>query len=219
MSTRQAERLRRRSAAATTNTATAAKRHPAASASPHARGGRAPSPTRDYSRPTSKSFARGSGAAKNAPSAGVGVPGNTAATLSAGASRPPMRGRFNRLVMERGFFFTVYLYVLGESMTLCLAYLLHTRSLSIGDAGSWLAALHSPADRYLNAGPTVYGLQLTPRLLLNYLAANACTYPLLPLQIRFCTATAPALYAPFSWISRRMKKPKPVIPKAPSAKP
>lgn len=130
-----------------------------------------------------------------------------------------MRGRFNRLVVERGFFFTVYLYVLGESITLSLAYALHTHRLGVGDTGSWLAALHFPVDRFLNVGPAVYGLQLSPRLLLNYVAANLCTYPLLPLQLRFCAATAPVLQVPFAWMGRLARRPAVAVPKAPAAQP
>ncbi|KPA74785.1 putative mitochondrial hypothetical protein [Leptomonas pyrrhocoris] len=212
MSSRQAERLHRRSAAA----ATAPKKRPATPTGSHRDGSDAPPHARSYNKLTAKSAAKGSSSTKKSPSAAAAT--TTTAASSAGPSRPPMPGRFNRLVLERGLFFTVYLYVLGESMTLFLTYLLHTHRLGVGDVGSWLAALHTSTGHYLNVGPTVYGLQLTPRLLLNYLVANCCTYPLLPLQMRFCTATTPLLWTPLSCIGRQFRKAGAVIPKAPAAK-
>lgn len=223
MSTRQAERLRRHAASSADSTATARGR-PAAPKGGHASSRDSPSQRRrDYSKLNSSGSSSGASSTGAKASSTAKKPAAAAASSAASArssKRPPLQGRFNRLVIERGFFFTVYLYVLGESITLGVAYLLHThRLLGIGDVGSWLAALHFPTDRYLNVGPTVYGLQLSPRLLLNYVAANVVTYPLLPLQVRWCGATAPLLQAPFRWVSRAIKKEKPVVPKAPPAKP
>ncbi|KEG06261.1 hypothetical protein DQ04_14961020, partial [Trypanosoma grayi] len=41
-------------------------------------------------------------------------------------------------------------------------------------------------DRWSQAGPVLWGLRFSPRLLLNYLVANAVTYPLYSLQLSFC---------------------------------
>lgn len=225
MSTRQSERLRRRAAAAGQETRgpsflqdSATKKHrPVASShtSAHESG------TRNVRQPTSHAHSKSSATAKSKHAAGASAAASAAATTSStGASKAaPLQGRFNRLVVERGFFFTVYLYVLGESITLGLVYLLHTHQLGVGDVGSWLAALHVPAERYLNVGPTVYGLQLSPRLVLNYLVANVCTYPLLPLQMRFCLATAPILQTPFTVLAKAVRRREPAVPKAPAAKP
>lgn len=214
VSTRQAERPQRRTAAATADTA--GKQPAAGLKAAHTPWKESAHVQRGYAKLTSGAAARTSKARRGADTSTSTA---AAASTSAGPSKPPMRGRFNRLVVERGFFFTVYLYVLGESLNLSLAYLLHTHGLGIGDAGSWLAALHFPTDRVLNVGPTLYGLQLSPRLVLNYLVANVCTYPLLPLQLRFCAVTAPVLQAPFLCIGRAMRRAEPAIPKAPAARP
>jgi hypothetical protein len=210
MSTRQAERLRGR--------ATPTQNRPTASTC-----GASPSPkAHDCSK-----LKRGHPAKRSSFSSSSSFPvaelsaspGATTSRVSAAAPKPQMRGRFNRLVIEHGLFFSLYLYVLGESITLAFTYLLHTRRLGVGDTGSWLAAVGFPVERYLNVGPTVYGLQLSPRLLLNYLVVNACMYPLLKFEMRFCLATAPALRAPFRWLRRAVMKTEPAIPKAPSATP
>eukprot|EP00796_Vickermania_ingenoplastis_P011397 gene11397-7902_t len=41
------------------------------------------------------------------------------------ATRSSMKGRFNRVVAEKGFLFAAVLYLLGETMTICLALLFH----------------------------------------------------------------------------------------------
>ncbi|KAG5498505.1 hypothetical protein JKF63_02791 [Porcisia hertigi] len=152
------------------------------------------------------------------PSVSASATSTTAhSALSSGRAKP-LPGRFNRLVAQNGFLVTFYHYVLGESINLVLTYLLHVQRLGIGDTGSWLGTLGVPVDRFLNVGPTVYGLQLSPRLVLNYLVVNACTYPSIPLQLRFCIATAPIVRAPLHLMGRLLRASrKATVPKAPSA--
>lgn len=130
-------------------------------------------------------------------------------------------GRFNRVTAEKGLSFASCLYIIGEGMTLLLAYLLHSDSLPIGETGSWLTALGAGSfvDRFLEVGPTVFGVRLSPRLLLNYLVANACTYPLYRYQYAFCLAMAPTIAmatAPMRKLFRSVTKKQSNIPKAPS---
>ncbi|GET86145.1 hypothetical protein, conserved [Leishmania tarentolae] len=190
VSTRQAERLRR------------------ASSTPTARGSRAArASAQQVAKPSSRS-------------ADTSATSATAQSASSSGRAKPMPGRFNRLLVQLGVFVTVYHYVLGESINLFLTYLLHSHRLGIGDTGSWLGAVGVPVDRYLNQGPTVYGLQLSPRLMLNYLVVNGCMYPTIALQLRFCMATAPILRGPFQVMGRLLGvSKKATIPKAPSAAP
>ncbi|KAG5485073.1 hypothetical protein CUR178_08043 [Leishmania enriettii] len=200
MSTRQAERLRRSSTV------------------PMAEGivtSRAPPSGRvRCSRVATGSAQR---ATRSSPSsAGASSTFTTAKSAASDGRAKQLPGRFNRLTVQLGFLVAFYHYVLAESIHLFLTYLLHSHRLGIGDAGSWLAAVGVPADRFLSVGPTVYGLQLSPRLLLNYLAVNACMYPSIPLQLRFCVATAPILRAPFQVMGRRLGISKrATVPKAP----
>lgn len=132
-------------------------------------------------------------------------------------------GRFNRITAEKGLGFASYLYVVGESVTLGVTYLLHTDRLHTGETGSWLTALGAGGfvDGYLERGPSVFGVRLSPRLLLNYLVANLCTYPLYRYQYAFCLATAPLLGKATAPLRRRLRESRKTkaIPKAPSAEP
>lgn len=203
VSTRQAERLGRASSIPTARGA--ATSHASTSS---IRGG---------------SVARGSAerATKlSSPSAGASATSATVQSTAFSGRAKPLPGRFNRLVVQLGVGVTVYHYILGESINLFLTYLLHSHRLGIGDTGSWLGALGVPVDGFLNIGPTVYGLQLSPRLVLNYLVVNACMYPSIPLQLRLCIATAPILRGPFQVMGRLLGVSKrATVPKAPSATP
>lgn len=129
----------------------------------------------------------------------------------------PLPGRFNRIVRERGPAFALYLYGLGEGLTWIMTYLLHTHALPIGDVGTWTGLLigHDTASSYLNIGPSVFGIQLSPRLLLNYLVCTVCIVPLYSAQYAFCAATAPILSKAFRAIAPQRRQS--AIPKAPSA--
>ncbi|CCW60199.1 unnamed protein product [Phytomonas sp. EM1] len=134
-----------------------------------------------------------------------------------------MRGRFNRIAAEKGLSFATYLYVLGESCTILLTYLLHTNQLYVGEVGTWLSwiSLKNVNECYLDVGPVVFNtFRLSPRLFLNYLIANVLTLPLFSYQMGFCMATAPVLsklVSPVRALLKRCKKPRTeAIPKAPS---
>ncbi|CAG9569314.1 conserved hypothetical protein [Leishmania major strain Friedlin] len=204
VSTRQAERLGRASSRPTAS----------GTATSHA----SPSGIRGASRAARGPAQRAT--KLSSPSAGASATSATAQSAASSGRAKPLPGRFNRLVVQLGVLVTVYHYILGESINLFLTYLLHSHRLGIGDTGSWLGAVGVPVDRFLNVGPTVYGLQLSPRLVLNYLVVNACMYPSMPLQLRLCIATAPILRGPFQVMGRLLGvSKKAAVPKAPSATP
>ncbi|RNF27050.1 uncharacterized protein Tco025E_00687 [Trypanosoma conorhini] len=145
----------------------------------------------------------------------------------AAASGPTMRrSRFYRVVQERGAGFAMYLYVFGESVTLAVLYALHSDLFSTGDVVTWLRFISLDSlvnlERWLEVGPIVAGLRLSPRLLLNYLVANALTYPLYATQLAFCAATFPLLRGVLSPVSyllharRASGRRGRAVPKAPS---
>ncbi|CAJ1014431.1 hypothetical protein Q4I32_001355 [Leishmania shawi] len=204
VSTRQAERIRRSSTIPTAG-GTATSHAP-----PSSRGGgncvTRHSAPRSTKLPTS--------------SARASATSTTAKSAASSGRAKPLPSRFYRLVVQRGLFVALYHYLLGETINFFVTYLLHSHRLGVGDIGSWLGAAGIPVDVFLNVGPTVYGLQLSPRLVLNYLVVNACMYPLIPLQLHFCVATAPTLRAPFRVMGRLLGvSKKATIPKAPSATP
>ncbi|KAG5485745.1 hypothetical protein LSCM1_07156 [Leishmania martiniquensis] len=203
ISTRQAERLRRSSSTPTAGGVATSRAPPSGEIRSRrvASGSAQRSATTSLSNGASDTFA-------SAPSA-----------ASAGRAKH-LPGRFNRLTVELGFLVALYHYVLAEAIHIYLTYLLHSHRLGIGDMGSWLGTAGVPADGFLNVGPVVYGLQLSPRLFLNHLVANACMYPSIPLQLRFCIATAPIVRAPFQVIGRLLGVPKRAsVPKAPRSSP
>ncbi|KAF8278556.1 hypothetical protein TcBrA4_0113850 [Trypanosoma cruzi] len=145
----------------------------------------------------------------------------------AAASGPTMsRSRFYRVLQERGVGFAMYLYIFGESMTLAVLYALHNDAFSTGDVFDWLKFLSADSlidlERWSQVGPVVGGLRLSPRLLCNYLVANALTYPLYAMQFAFCAATLPLLCRVMSPVSyflhacRARGKKGRIVPKAPS---
>ncbi|AYU76318.1 hypothetical protein, conserved [Leishmania donovani] len=204
VSTRQAERLGRASSLPTVS----------GTATSHA----SPSGIRGDSR-VARGFAQRA-TKLSSPSAGASATSATAQSAASSGRAKPLPGRFNRLLVQLGVLVTVYHYILGESINLFLTYLLHSHRLGIGDTGSWLGAVGVPVDRFLNIGPTVCGLQLSPRLVLNYLVVNACMYPSIPLQMRLCIATAPILRVPFQVMGRLLGVSKrATVPKAPSGTP
>ncbi|ORC86422.1 uncharacterized protein TM35_000281380 [Trypanosoma theileri] len=154
----------------------------------------------------------------------------TAQSSKAAASGPTMsRSRFYRIIMEYGFGFAMYLYILGESITLTVVYILHSNIFSTGDSFSWMRSIGCDRlvdlDRWSHAGPVISGVCFSPRLLLNYLIANIITYPLYSLQVAFCVRTFPLLrllLSPVNYIFLRLqrcgKNNTARIPKAPSAK-
>ncbi|EPY30700.1 hypothetical protein STCU_03936 [Strigomonas culicis] len=102
-----------------------------------------------------------------------------------------MKGRFNRIARERGLLFASYFYVVGESLNLLGTYLLYTHKVPyMGDAGSWLEYVGVNREKYLDVGPVVYGLRLSPVLLLDYLIVNGFFYPLMAYELAFCNRTA-----------------------------
>ncbi|KAG8346139.1 hypothetical protein TRVL_03026 [Trypanosoma vivax] len=144
----------------------------------------------------------------------------------AAASPTMSMSRFYRISQEHGFGFSHYLYILGESMTLAVLYALHSDLTGMGDSFVWLGALSADQwvdfDRWTDAGPSVFGVRLSPRLLLNYLIANLITYPLYGAQLRFCLATYPLARRMLSSIRsfvpvKRARYSGRQIPKAPSA--
>ncbi|KAK7201840.1 hypothetical protein NESM_000251000 [Novymonas esmeraldas] len=170
-------------------------------------------------RPRSPAASGASAATASAPRLGGPRPssGSTRSAATAPTSAP-LPGRFNRLVLQHGVLATTLHYVLGEFMNLSLTYLLHTHLLGVGDVGSWLAAVGVPAERVLNVGPYIYGVQLSPRLVLNYVVANACMYPLMAPQLRLCVAAAPVLLLPAQVLRRWLGLSKrAAVPKAPSS--
>ncbi|AAZ11480.1 uncharacterized protein TEOVI_000630800 [Trypanosoma equiperdum] len=146
------------------------------------------------------------------------------------AAGPTMRrSRFYRIALDHGFGFAVYFYILGESMTLSVLYALHSNALGTGDTFAWMNAVGAERfvnlDRWAHAGPTVVGVTLSFRLLLNYLAANAIMYPMYGMQMRFCVATFGVLGKGFNPL-RRLRAlgrnvtssgAKRTVPRAPSA--
>ncbi|RNF08849.1 hypothetical protein TraAM80_02481 [Trypanosoma rangeli] len=120
----------------------------------------------------------------------------------------------------------MYLYVSGESVTPAVLYALHSDLFSTGDVVTWLIFFHLDSlvdlERWLEVGPIVAGVRLSPRLLLNYLVANALTYPLYATQLAFCAATFPLLRGAISPLSdplhtrRASGKRSRGVPKAPS---
>ncbi|KAH9584251.1 hypothetical protein LSM04_005511 [Trypanosoma melophagium] len=153
----------------------------------------------------------------------------TQSSKSSASGTTMRRSRFYRIVMEHGFGFAIYLYILGESITLAVLYVLHSNIFSTGDSFSWMRYIGCDRlldlDRWSQTGPVISGLCFSPRLLLNYLIANIITYPFYSLQVKFCLATFPLLctvLSPVNYMLLRFKqigkRNKKRIPKAPSAK-
>ncbi|CCD16908.1 unnamed protein product [Trypanosoma congolense IL3000] len=114
------------------------------------------------------------------------------------------RSRFYRIASERGVGFAAYFYLLGESVTLSVLYALHSDVFGTGDTFSWLEAVgvgrFMDLGRWSVTGPKIGGLALSPRLLLNYLAANVFTYPVYRTQMWFCTVTFSLLRRGISYL-------------------
>lgn len=189
--------------------------------------GAAPSPSTSASpfpasTPTRKARQQSAAGSKPPSSPSSGAPEQSRSTGSARGKR--QFGRFNRIAADKGLAFASFFYVVGESTTLGVAYLLHSNILHTGEVGSWLAALGASGfvDGYLERGPTLFGIRLSPRLLLNYLLANLCTYPLYRFQYSACLATARHFgnaTAPLRLRLRKARRTKAAIPKAPSVEP
>lgn len=170
-------------------------------------------------RPSSTSAAQLNSSRRGSAAASAGTPLGQQPTCRSAAASPQMIGRFNRYRVEYGFFFTACLYLLGEGTTICATLLLHYHYFEfLGDAGSWLSGLGVEEGRYLDIGPCVGGLQLSPRLLLNYIFCSICTYPLFPLQLRLCSVVVPRGRSPWGrWQRDRRTKNVPRAPKAQSS--
>lgn len=87
------------------------------------------------------------------------------------------RTKFLRTAKERGLGFTAAVYFLGEFTVLVLTFVLHTDYLDIGECGRWLRAAGGEDGwivAHMDEGPTTMGVQLTLRLLMNYVLVNIC---------------------------------------------
>lgn len=124
------------------------------------------------------------------------------------------------MARERGLAFALYLFIFGEAVTLFVTYLLHFDILGSGDVVAWLnwAGLDKLVDlnKYAGKHVTLFGFELSVRLLTNYGIANVAVIPVFPLEIAFCAYTLPYLITAARalkfWKGRGTK-----IPKAPQA--
>lgn len=174
------------------------------------------------------SSVEGSGAGRRSKasiSQAVAAPAAEAAGASAtpaadATAKKSMMGKFTKLAREKGLGYALYLYVFGEAISILITYLLHFDILGAGDVLAWLnwMGLGSLVDLD-NAGSkhtTIFGYEVSVRLLTNYGIANVFGIPLFPLEVAFCAVTYPyalnAVRRLKFWKSRPSK-----IPKAPQA--
>jgi hypothetical protein len=141
------------------------------------------------------------------------------ASTAGAAKKPGMFGKFTRLAREKGIGYAIYLYVFGEAISILVTYLLHYDVLGAGDVMSWLNWIGLGSwvdiDKAGSKHTTIFGYEVSVRLLTNYGIANVVGIPLFPLEVAFCAFTFPLVVR----TARRLKfwKSASNIPKAPQA--
>lgn len=144
---------------------------------------------------------------------------NSSSAKAAGGKKPGTFGKFTKLAREKGIGYAIYLYVFGEAISILITYLLHYDILGAGDVMSWLSYIGLGSwvdiDKAGSKHTTIFGYEVSVRLLTNYGIANVVGIPLFPLEVAFCAFTFPFVLR----ATRRLKfwKSANNIPKAPQA--